>query len=163
MRHAKSDWNANYNHDFDRPLSKRGHRDAARMSKWLAAQDLPLVSLISSTATRARETAEYLVCDLALGKANYRFEDKLYDCDRMTLLELSNRRAKPGSTTIILAHNPALDQTLEYLCRDSVSYTGNGKLMTTAAVAILSYPCADSQIRTESLKLKTLMRPRESG
>ncbi len=161
MRHAKSDWKADYRHDFDRPLSKRGRRDAARMSAWLADQDLEAVSLISSTAERARETAEYVISELALDRANIYFEEKLYGCDRARVLDLIKTRAKPGSTSMIIAHNPALDQTLELLCENSVSYTGNGKLMTTAAVAILSYKCSDSQAHMGTVKLRAMMRPRE--
>jgi phosphohistidine phosphatase len=31
MRHAKSDWHSAAQSDFDRPLNKRGSKDAARM------------------------------------------------------------------------------------------------------------------------------------
>ena len=161
MRHAKSDWNADYWQDFDRPLSKRGHRDAARMSKWLAKQGLKSVSLISSTALRARETSEYLISGLALHPSNCSLEEKLYACDRGTILDIVKAQSRQSSRCIIVAHNPALDEVLEYLCPDSVSYTGTGKLMTTAAVAILSYTRSASKQEFESIKLRAFMRPRE--
>ncbi|MGH8513640.1 MAG: SixA phosphatase family protein, partial [Gammaproteobacteria bacterium] len=34
MRHAKSDWDSGAGSDFDRPLAKRGERDAPRMGRW---------------------------------------------------------------------------------------------------------------------------------
>ena len=33
MRHAEADWGLN---DFDRPLTKRGHQQAAQAGAWLA-------------------------------------------------------------------------------------------------------------------------------
>lgn len=35
MRHAEADWGLN---DFDRPLTKRGHEQAAAAGAWLAAR-----------------------------------------------------------------------------------------------------------------------------
>ncbi|NKB36156.1 MAG: hypothetical protein GKR93_03160 [Gammaproteobacteria bacterium] len=161
MRHAKSDWNAEYRHDFDRPLSKRGRRDAEGMSRWLADQELGSVSLVSSTAVRALETAEYILSELALDRTNFHLEEKLYACDQAMILDVINRQSQTDSTCIIVAHNPALDQTLEFLCPATVRYTDKGKLMTTAAAAILSYSYSDTQTKINSVKLRTLMRPRE--
>ena len=45
FRHGKSDWGANYDHDHERPLSKRGIRDAKKMGKFLFLQNLAEVVL----------------------------------------------------------------------------------------------------------------------
>jgi phosphohistidine phosphatase SixA len=39
MRHAKSDWDANYNLDHDRPLNGRGERSARLMGRVLTGLD----------------------------------------------------------------------------------------------------------------------------
>ncbi len=57
MRHAKSDWGTPGERDFDRPLAKRGQRDAPRMDEWLRAQGLVPELVLASSARRARETA----------------------------------------------------------------------------------------------------------
>ncbi len=58
MRHAKSDWDASYGSDHDRPLASRGHRSATVMgrvlSAWAEVPDL----VLTSSAMRARTTAE---------------------------------------------------------------------------------------------------------
>ena len=58
LRHAKSSWKDIGLRDFDRPLNKRGKKDAPRMGQFLAEQDLTPDQIITSAATRARLTAE---------------------------------------------------------------------------------------------------------
>ena len=40
LRHAKSDWGTDALTDFERPLAKRGKKDAPRVGKWLRDQAL---------------------------------------------------------------------------------------------------------------------------
>ncbi len=61
MRHAKSDWDADYGSDHDRPLNERGLRSARLMGRVLAEEGLVPDLIISSTAVRARRTAELAV------------------------------------------------------------------------------------------------------
>ena len=58
LRHAKSSWKDASLADHDRPLNKRGKRDAPRMGRLLQEQDLVPDRIISSTAKRARNTAK---------------------------------------------------------------------------------------------------------
>lgn len=56
--HAKSSWNHPDLTDHDRPLNKRGKGDAQCMGRLLKREHLIPDIIISSTATRARATAE---------------------------------------------------------------------------------------------------------
>lgn len=58
LRHAKSDWSADYGDDHDRPLNRRGEKAAERMGRWLAALGETPDRVLSSTALRARDTVE---------------------------------------------------------------------------------------------------------
>ena len=58
MRHAKSDWDAPFGSDHDRPLSKRGVRAATAMGIVLARSKLVPDHAISSSAVRARTTLD---------------------------------------------------------------------------------------------------------
>lgn len=53
MRHAEADWGLN---DFDRPLTKRGHEQAAAAGAWLAARGYIPEQIMSSSALRTRQT-----------------------------------------------------------------------------------------------------------
>lgn len=57
MRHGKSDWDADYGRDHDRPLNARGVRSARIMGRLLTHESLVPDLVLSSTATRASSTA----------------------------------------------------------------------------------------------------------
>ena len=59
--HAKSSWKDQALTDHDRPLNKRGKRDAPRIGKLLKNKHLVPEAIISSTARRAHATAEAVV------------------------------------------------------------------------------------------------------
>ena len=52
LRHAKSDWDSAAESDFERPLSKRGKRDAPRMGEALSRLMAPM-AIVASPARRA--------------------------------------------------------------------------------------------------------------
>jgi len=58
LRHGKSTWKHLELADHDRPLNERGKRDAPLMGRLLKKEDLVPEIIISSTARRARSTAE---------------------------------------------------------------------------------------------------------
>ena len=58
MRHGKSDWDAPYGADHDRPLAQRGERAARAMGQVLQRIGEVPDTLVSSSALRARATAE---------------------------------------------------------------------------------------------------------
>src|SRR6266487_357541 len=58
LRHAKSSWKQPELADHDRPLNKRGKRDAPLVGRLLKKKGLVPDNIISSTAMRARATAE---------------------------------------------------------------------------------------------------------
>lgn len=57
LRHAKSDWDSDVASDFERPLAKRGKNDAPKVGSWLYREGLVPDHVVSSPATRARQTA----------------------------------------------------------------------------------------------------------
>ena len=76
MRHAKSDWGTPGEPDFDRPLAKRGQRDAPRMGEWLRAQGLvPDLVLASPARPRKRRPRRCARCtDRPVGAAYLRLD-----------------------------------------------------------------------------------------
>ena len=61
MRHAEADWGLN---DFDRPLTKRGHEQAAAAGAWLAARGYIPEQIMSSSALRTRQTTTWVAAGL---------------------------------------------------------------------------------------------------
>ena len=56
LRHGKSDWDAPFDHDHERPLAKRGRKAARLVGQYLAHIDFVPDGIVSSTALRARDT-----------------------------------------------------------------------------------------------------------
>jgi phosphohistidine phosphatase len=58
VRHAKSSWDNPDLDDFDRPLNKRGLKDAPRMGKRLKEKHITPDIMLSSPAERALATCQ---------------------------------------------------------------------------------------------------------
>ncbi|RZV41090.1 MAG: histidine phosphatase family protein [Acidimicrobiales bacterium] len=159
MRHAKSDWNSGASRDFDRPLADRGHRAAERMAQWLEDQDLQPDRVVSSSAVRARATAAYIVEHLEIADTDVEFRDDLYHADVEDWLAVL--REQSAERILICGHNPGLDWLVEFLADSSPPETADGKLMTTAAIAHLSFDGGWQSVSESAGQLQSLVRPRE--
>jgi len=161
MRHAKSAWDTGHA-DLDRPLSNRGHNAAQRMARWLEDRDLKPDRIISSSAARARDTATYVSDHFGLGDV---FDCRLglYGAAAMAWLDLAAEQT--CERLLIVGHNPGLDDLVHRLA-PAAPRTADGKLMTTAAIAVfnLSGPwssLAPVSLQADSVHLDELVRPRE--
>ena len=107
LRHAKSDWPDVADHE--RPLAKRGKRDAPRAGRWLRRSGYVPDAVVCSTARRARETwnlvAEVLAGDCAVPP---RYEPRVYEATVLGLLMLVREFPDDERTVLIVGHNPGL-------------------------------------------------------
>ena len=134
MRHAKSDWRS-HTADIDRPLNERGRRDAVDMGLHLKQNNLIPDKMIVSVAQRTQETAGLLLNNIAVAAKDIIVDKELYLADRETLYETVVAYANDNQRLLILAHNPGIDEQVNYLARESPVLSANGSLMTTCAVA----------------------------
>jgi phosphohistidine phosphatase len=108
LRHAKSSWNDPALDDHERPLNKRGRRDAPRMGELLREHGLIPDVVISSDAVRARLTAEAVA-----GAAGYAgaivLDPRLYLAGPADILSLLQRVRGKAETVMIVGHNPGLE------------------------------------------------------
>lgn len=114
-RHAKSDWAHPGLADHDRPLNKRGESDAPRMADFLAGNYTPPQSIISSTAVRARTTAEVLAGAFGEHAPDIVLEPNLYLADTHTLLEVTRGLPDALTTVMLTGHNPGMTDYLNLL------------------------------------------------
>lgn len=131
LRHAKSDWPENVP-DHDRPLAKRGRRDAPNVGRWLQRHGHVPDTVICSTAARTRETWKLASTKLH-DNAAVMFDERAYAASAMTLLYLARELQESTTTALIIAHNPGISE----LAR-SLAGTSRGELsFPTAGVAVL--------------------------
>jgi phosphohistidine phosphatase len=115
IRHAKSSWDYPELTDFERPLNKRGKRDAPYMGQLLADMKVKPELIISSPALRAYYTARIIA-----GRIGYPFDEietaeSIYKSDAGELIELIQLVEDEYNSLMLFGHNPALTQTSNYL------------------------------------------------
>lgn len=161
MRHAKSDWSTNAASDFDRPLASRGRKDAPRMGRWLH-ENIPVPDkFISSPAQRTRETALCVAEAIGFPGEDIVWEHRVYDGSLHDLLDVIDAHAADANILLLVAHNPGLDSLLEYLTQDRPELSKTGKLMATAAVAVLDFGVDPISTEQSRARLESLIRPKE--
>ena len=161
MRHAKSAWDAPFTHDAERVLSKRGRRDAPRMGEWMADSGLIPDLVLCSSAVRARQTAEAVLERLDLPPSTIRYEPRLYSAAVDVLLGVVADCPPDRRNVLLVGHNPGLEDLCLYLCGSDLPRTPKGKLMTTAALALIELPEAWSELSEGSGNLLKLIRPKD--
>lgn len=108
LRHAKSSWDDPLIADRDRPLNRRGQRDAPRMGRALGARLAPL-AIACSPARRARLTLEGLCQGWpGLAGCEHQTQEALYTFDYRDLLDWLALVPESRDSLFLVGHNPAL-------------------------------------------------------
>ena len=132
LRHAKSSWNYPELSDYDRPLNARGKRDAPRMGKHLQQVALIPDRILTSSAKRARKTANKVAKSCGYtGKVKKL--DAFYDTVPRVYFETLQTLPDKYRCVMVVGHNPTMEQFLNHL-------TGAIKRMPTAALAHIEPP-----------------------
>jgi phosphohistidine phosphatase len=105
-RHAKSSWNNETLSDFDRPLNKRGERDAPEMGRRLAQQGMRPDLIMTSPAVRARATAEYLAARLGYPQEKLKINSGQYAATVAALLAFLRALEPCCGRVMMVGHNP---------------------------------------------------------
>ncbi len=153
MRHGKSDWNADFDHDHERPLNDRGVRSARLMGRLLAAQGLQPDHLISSTAVRARTTAE-LAAEAGSWGTDVVLDEVLYDTGPSGVVERA-RRAPDVPCLMLVGHQPTWGLAVGEIAGETVE-------MKTATVAVIDLDVGSwDRLDSGRGSLADVFRPRD--
>jgi phosphohistidine phosphatase len=132
MRHAKSSWSDSELKDFDRPLNKRGKKDAPKMGKILMEKKAVPDRIISSSAKRARSTAKLVAKKISF-EDDVILLDELYLAEAETILGLLKSQPDDLNRIMVVGHNPGMEWFLQMVCGKVVS-------LPTATVAQIEVP-----------------------
>ncbi len=133
VRHAKSSWNDATLADIDRPLNKRGHRNAPVMGGWLAGEGERPDLIVSSPAARARATAGYFAEAAGIDVADIVVEQDLYFTGTDGMLRVLERVDDRHDRVMMVGHNPVMTHLLNQLTGSDVWN------MPTCAVAVIGF------------------------
>jgi phosphohistidine phosphatase len=123
LRHAKSDWPDVP--DRDRPLAKRGRRDAPRIGRWLHEHGYQPDVVVVSDAARTRQTWDLVAPELG-GSPAVHFEPRAYAASALTLLYLAQELPARCRTALLIGHNPGLSELATSLAGPPESTTAAG-------------------------------------
>ena len=132
LRHAKSSWNDPALDDHERPLTKRGQRDAPRMGELVREYRLTPDAIISSDAVRARLTAK-AVAEAARYAGEILLDGRLYIASPAGMLAVLRTVRENAGTVMIVGHNPGLEELVGQL-------TGEQQDLPTAGLAQIVLP-----------------------
>jgi len=137
LRHAKSDWPDIADHD--RPLAKRGRRDAPVVGRWLGESGYVPDTVVCSTALRARQTWELasagLLAAVPGASPPVLYEPRVYEATVLGLLMLVREFPPQWRTVLIVGHNPGMAELTAGLAAPP---PGPPPAFPTAAVAVLA-------------------------
>ena len=158
VRHAKAELPEGFPSDFSRLLTQRGHKDAARLGALLAGLEPTVDCILSSSATRAAQTADRLASEL--GYANsVTWEDAVYLASAATLLDLLRRAPENAEHVVLIGHNPGLEELAAGLC----SGAPDNSVLTLITATVAHFPLDISrwnQLRCGAGQLKLLVAAR---
>lgn len=108
VRHAKSSWKFPELDDIERPLNKRGNRDAPVMGRFLKDRNILPDILISSPATRAKKTAKIIADTLSYPKDQIKLDEEIYEAGATHLLKITNGINDKCKSAMLVGHNPGM-------------------------------------------------------
>lgn len=157
MRHAKSSWSNPGLADIDRPLNKRGKRDAPRMGVLLYEEDLVPDLILSSPARRALNTAR-AVSENSSYEGEIEVVPDFYPGDPDAFIDTLLTLPDEISSVLVVAHNPGMEEFLYVLAGESAR-------MPTAALAQVVLPIDSWQELDDEVegKLQNFWRVKELG
>jgi phosphohistidine phosphatase len=128
LRHSKSDWSGD-EADIDRPLAKRGRRQATEAGLWLATHVDRIDMAVVSTARRARATWNLVSADLG-ERPETRHDEDAYAASERELLDMVRRLGDELRTVVLVGHNPGLEDLADILIGERVT-------LPTSALAVI--------------------------
>jgi len=131
VRHAKSSWKHADLTDRERPLNKRGERDAPIMGKRIVAAGIRPSLIISSPAVRAWTTAKIIANEIGYPREFLQREDSLYHASLDDILDVLVAQDAEFNNVMLFGHNPGLTTFANYL---SPGITNN--LPTTGVLSV---------------------------
>lgn len=131
LRHAKSSWKHQDIDDHDRPLNKRGKRDAPILGELLRKKHLVPDLIISSTAKRANSTAK-AVAKSSGYQGKIIMDKSLYAAEPAAYIDILHRLSNEFTRVLMVGHNPVLEELVGMI-------TGEEHIMPTCSLMHIQF------------------------
>jgi phosphohistidine phosphatase len=132
IRHAKSSWKNIELRDIERPLNKRGKRDAPFMAQKMAQKGMQVDALVASPSQRTRRTAEAFAAALDYSTESIQWNPRIYEASARELLQIIQQWQTGWQSVALFAHNFACTDLANYYAAMPIE-----NVPTTGVVTIL--------------------------
>ncbi len=115
VRHAKSSWKYSNLDDFERPLNKRGRKNAPFMGSILKKLKVAPDLILSSPANRASMTARIIANKISYPLEKICFSESIYVFSANALIDVIKHLDDEVDKAMLVGHNPALTELANYI------------------------------------------------
>lgn len=155
LRHAKSSWDNRNLSDFERPLAKRGIKDAKKLNALLLKNNFNIDKVFCSKALRAKETFDLTADGFNFPIEDATYSDDLYFGDTNNIINFLQDLDDKYKNVLIIGHNPTLHMLIESLTGKYI------ERFTTCNLAVISFKGEWKRLSSNKSSLKLLIRPKE--
>jgi phosphohistidine phosphatase len=162
IRHAKSSWSYPDLTDFDRPLSKRGEKNAPLMAERFSVRGIIPQRIVSSPARRAKMTARYMAKGTGFKKRNIIYEKGLYSAGYQEIISIIERHMSEVEILFVVGHNSIITDLAEDLTGEhffnvptcgvvGIEYSLKNKsvdILESGSLLFFDYPRNDGVVKT---------------
>ena len=134
IRHAKSSWDDPALSDLERPLNKRGKRDAPVMGRLLKEKGLLPDVILASHAKRSLKTATKIAREVGYPKGRIETREAIYLHGVDALIELIRALDDHNNRVFLIGHNPDLTDLTNLLTGSNIANVG------TCGVVSIEFP-----------------------
>ena len=120
IRHANADHDAEVR-DFERPLSRKGHSEALEMARRFQERALVPDLIITSAATRTRETAETFAKVLGVPVRLLQADDALYLAEGDYIVGAIRAVGPRVGHLMVIGHNPGISAAAISLAPEAIT------------------------------------------
>ncbi|MBU1370255.1 MAG: histidine phosphatase family protein [Bacteroidetes bacterium] len=155
VRHAKSSWDFPALPDHDRPLLEKGKKRTKKVIDYLLKQSIQLDFVISSSAVRASETADYIARALGYDSGSIKYDPSLYHADSEMIFEQFLDLNDEYKSLMLVGHNPALTNFVNNWLKPPIDW------LPTSAVVCLEFSTDHwDELRHAPAKLNFIVFPK---
>lgn len=118
LRHGKSDWDASYGADHERPLNSRGKQASKAVGNELRSKIERPDAVFCSTAIRTRQTWQ-IVAESAQWSDSCTHENELYLIDDHSLVEKIRKLDDGIASALFIGHQPTTASIASWITGES--------------------------------------------
>ncbi len=143
MRHSKSSWSNLNLKDFDRPLNKRGKKDAKLICEFFIKKKINFDYVLVSASKRTKKTLQLMLKRLKRPKKIISSK-KLYLTDEKKIIKYIKKVPKTYNSILLINHEPAITNLVRELIKNH----------NTNLFKLLNYKFSTSAFAKIELKIK---------